>query len=807
MNIFVASWFFPPSTSSEGIVTYKLLRNSAHHYDVCSSKSDLWGYKKSLPLVASNIDVIPVDTDDLDTWVNEAVSCFEKRHAQKPYDAIMTRSMPPESIFVAKKIRETHPDIPWIASLADPIAKSPYDIKGLILNDDRLSDAEKADFQVALKYGCDAWRTHKNPNIRLLCEFKEIEDYAINNADALIFPHDTLAHYVLGTRRRKHVKSIPHTFDRSLACNEPRLRDDERVTLSFLGHTDASRTLEPLVRAMHRLSFMDSNALAKLRIRFIGHVTEEARSLVYNYDLYNYISLESDVSYLDSLSIMQESDWLIHIDAWFDTLADIGGSIFFAGKIADYFLTDAPVFAITGKHTPAYELVRYGGGVCFEQDDIDGIAAALRDIAHGNLIPPVDRAFRDLYDAQIVAKDYDQWVVSLVDNGEAKFSRTTWPTVPNLGSCTQKFLSICIPAYNVECYLDRCLFSLLSSACADQLELIVVDDGSPDNSAQIALAYQEKYPTIVKVIRKQNGGHGSTINAALEIASGVYFRVIDGDDWVDSANLAKLVNNIRAKNIWADLVSTNYRQVYSEDGFIVNWEKKSEVKDYELLDFATSDFTMEYFTMASTMVKTELLRAIGFKLQEHTYYVDVEYILFPIPFIETVMFTPEYVYRYAVGNADQSINRDVFTNRYDHHDRVIRRMLKYYHDHRERMSEGQRSYMESLFVRHLLNSHYTLSVIWDADKKRGYSRARDFDAFLKDIAPNLYDSYGKTHPAIIRLRATQFNARIPGRPTALDEHKVKQALEGAARQAAKTPLGKRMADNEELRAIARRFLR
>ena len=105
MRVFVACWFFPPSVSSEGIVTYKLLRNSNHEFDVCSSLSQQWSYERqTLPLKADNITPITVDTDDLKEWVDECIRVFEERHAKTPYDAIMTRSMPPESIEVGKRI-------------------------------------------------------------------------------------------------------------------------------------------------------------------------------------------------------------------------------------------------------------------------------------------------------------------------------------------------------------------------------------------------------------------------------------------------------------------------------------------------------------------------------------------------------------------------------------------------------------------------------------------------------------------------------------------------------------------------------
>ena len=808
MRVFVACWFFPPSVSSEGIVTYKLLRNSRHSYDVCSSLSQQWSYRQTMPLLADNITSLTVDTDDLNKWVDECIRIFEERHAVDPYDAVMTRSMPPESIEVGKRIHEAHPELPWIASIADPIAKSPYDIKAWILEAEDMSEQTKSDLIYALKYGVDGWRSSERPEIIKLCEFKDIEDYAIKNATALIFPHEALRSYVLGGRRRKNAYVVHHSYDSSLYPETVDRASDGRVKLTFTGHSDVIRTLEPFVRALQRTKLIDESALEKLDVRFIGHVNHKVRALIYNYDLYNCISIVPNAGYFETLEAMRESDWLIHVDADFGFLADEGGSVYFAGKIADYLGTNKPVLAITGTHSPAYGIINSAGGLCFEASDVAGMAEALVNIANGTQPCETDSDYRARFDAVNVAARYDDWMEELASTEERAFTRPSWPTVPHLGTCIQKFLSVCVPAYNVSCFLDRCLLSMVSSPVADQLEIIVVDDGSPDDSAQIALAYQEHYPTIVKVIRKENGGHGSTINAALAVASGIYFRVVDGDDWVDGQNLNTLITKLKKFDELPDLVSTNYQQVFMESGELVLWEKHTpELEDYISYDFATTDMSSEYFTMASMMAKTEILRSLDFKIQEHTYYVDVEYLLFAIPYIETVMFTPEYVYRYAVGNADQSINPNVFASRYDHHDRVIRRMVAYYADRAETMGEGQRSYMKSLFVRHLLNSHYLLSLIWDPDKNRGYERAKDFDAYLKETAPDLYAEYGKTHPVVLAIRATDFNPSVGPRPHRLEPPTPGEALRRASHVIARNSVGYKIVHNEMLRNIAMKFVR
>ena len=120
----------------------------------------------------------------------------------------------------------------------------------------------------------------------------------------------------------------------------------------------------------------------------------------------------------------------------------------------------------------------------------------------------------------------------------------------------KKLLSVVVPAYNVEAYLAGCLESLLNTEEREKTEILVIDDGSKDTTGNIADRFQTLYPSVVRVIHKENGGHGSTINAGIREASGQYFRVLDSDDCVDSeaydSYLKKLVD------IDCDLVATPF---------------------------------------------------------------------------------------------------------------------------------------------------------------------------------------------------------------------------------------------------------
>lgn len=93
-----------------------------------------------------------------------------------------------------------------------------------------------------------------------------------------------------------------------------------------------------------------------------------------------------------------------------------------------------------------------------------------------------------------------------------------------------KLISFAVPSYNSQAYLNKCIDSLLVGG--DDVEIIIVNDGSKDNTAAIADEYAAKYPDIVKAVHKPNGGHGSGVNAGLKIATGIYYKVVDSDDWL-----------------------------------------------------------------------------------------------------------------------------------------------------------------------------------------------------------------------------------------------------------------------------------
>lgn len=316
-----------------------------------------------------------------------------------------------------------------------------------------------------------------------------------------------------------------------------------------------------------------------------------------------------------------------------------------------------------------------------------------------------------------------------------------------------KILAIGIPSYNGEPYLDRCIPTFIDERINDKIEVIIVNDGSKDNTQQIAEKYKELYPSTVKVINKENGGHGSAVNAALYSTNAKYYKVVDCDDWVDTDELVKLVDFLESNDV--DIVSNSYNQVNMQTGY----SEKIGNYGYEfgkIYNFEDININDMYLSIHSTTYKTSILKENNIKLQEKTFYVDVEYQLLPIPYIKTIAFLDGCAYKYMVGNINQSINIQNFVNRYDDHNRVVHRILDFLKD--AVFTENQKKYVYGVFEK-VLYTHYSLSSVYDLDLARGKERSSSFDLYLKEVNPYLYSFVGKKYSNIKRLRKKNFNVR------------------------------------------------
>lgn len=233
-----------------------------------------------------------------------------------------------------------------------------------------------------------------------------------------------------------------------------------------------------------------------------------------------------------------------------------------------------------------------------------------------------------------------------------------------------KILSICIPVYNIERYLIRCLNSILSCKDKHLLEIIIVNDGSTDNSSQVIDDYYQRFPHIIKVITQENQGHGSAVIAGLRSATAKYFRIIDGDDWVDPIALNELLQYLRF--IEVDLVLTNYSVDHISNPNIYPNLIYNNLPEQKKLDIESIKFTDVWGPILSTStVKTTILQESQCNLPTKCCYVDMLYNARVIAAVQTLIYLNLPIYKYFIGRAEQSISAGTFVSKYQDHEKVI----------------------------------------------------------------------------------------------------------------------------------------
>lgn len=245
-----------------------------------------------------------------------------------------------------------------------------------------------------------------------------------------------------------------------------------------------------------------------------------------------------------------------------------------------------------------------------------------------------------------------------------------------------KLLSIAVPCYNSESYMEHCVESLLPGG--DEVEILIVDDGSDkDRTPEIADRLERENPGIVRAIHQENGGHGEAVNTGLANAQGVYFKVVDSDDWVNEKAYKQILDLLREmaeKETKLDMLISNF--VYEKEG-----AKRRKVMNYhaaiprnELLTWdEVRVFTKwQYILMHSVIYRTQMLRDCGLKLPAHTFYVDNIFVYQPLPYVKTLYYLDVNFYRYFIGREDQSVNEKVMISRIDQQIRVNKIMIDEY---------------------------------------------------------------------------------------------------------------------------------
>lgn len=298
-----------------------------------------------------------------------------------------------------------------------------------------------------------------------------------------------------------------------------------------------------------------------------------------------------------------------------------------------------------------------------------------------------------------------------------------------------KTLSIIVPSYNVEKYIERCLISLLDDRILDDIEILIVNDGSKDNTLKIANAYANEFPNTIKVIDKENGGHGSAINAGIRAATGKYCKVLDADDWFNVDDFGNFVEDLKTLDV--DLIVTNYTRemVYSEEEIKFKYKNMEYNKIYNFDEFDFKKLDLDYFFMATSTFRTEFMKNADVVLDEKMFYVDMEFVIFPIKYINSFIYLDYDIYRYFIGRADQSVNSVSMVRNRRNHEAVLKKLINFYEG--EKLSDTKKRYIFNI-IQQMLNTHYIIYCSYNPLEKNQKNEIREFDKYLASKSPDLY---------------------------------------------------------------------
>ena len=306
----------------------------------------------------------------------------------------------------------------------------------------------------------------------------------------------------------------------------------------------------------------------------------------------------------------------------------------------------------------------------------------------------------------------------------------------------QKLITFAVPCYNSAAYMRHCIETLLSAG--EQAEIILVDDGSTkDDTPAICDEYAAKYPTIVKAIHQENGGHGEGVNQGIRNASGMYYKVVDSDDWLDTDCLQKVLAKLSAlveRHTAPDLMICNYVYEHVEDGTSYTVRYTNVFPENRLFSWMhVRHFRPDQnLLMHSVIYRTEVLRQCGMVLPKHTFYVDNIFVYQPLPYVKSMYYMDLDLYRYFIGRADQSVNESVMIGRVDQQLRVTKHMIDCQDLDALKDRKRLRAYM--LHYLSMMMSVSDIFLLLDGTPE-AYTKKKELWNYLKEqVSPSVYRS-------------------------------------------------------------------
>ena len=425
-KIFVLSWFYPPINSSESFVTYKLLSHSGFEYDVWTregSDDSIWDRKvKDEELKSPNVKVI-TGSSNMGQWIEDAYNYFVQH--KNEYSAVMTRSMPPEAHLVGERIKKNFADIKWVASYGDPLVGTPYLNVGKNRNPYLLrkyieeeSPSKLRTIRIALSPMRNAQKMIWNKLQKKLgasTNYTKINDVTLKGADVVIVNNQYQLKHIFSGRYKELINKgliIPHSFDSTMYDNVKKGKN-QKIIFSYTGHLDDIRNARVLLQALNDLLHRDKDLSDKIEVNFYGHLSDKDKLYIVDNGLTDIVRLRGDISYIKSLKIMKESNWLLLFDANFSEEMD--ENIYLPAKLIDYIGASTSILAITQAVGASADIVRQVGNGIVCTHSKDEVLMYLAKIIYQQYKPEkINEDERKKFEAAFVAKRLDIYLGELL---------------------------------------------------------------------------------------------------------------------------------------------------------------------------------------------------------------------------------------------------------------------------------------------------------------------------------------------------------------------------------------------------------
>ncbi len=319
-----------------------------------------------------------------------------------------------------------------------------------------------------------------------------------------------------------------------------------------------------------------------------------------------------------------------------------------------------------------------------------------------------------------------------------------------------KILSFIIPSYNCEKFLEKCVSSFLDTNVLYKLDIIIVDDGSTDSTAEIADGFVARFPNSVRAIHQPNRGHGGAINAGAAVAEGKYLKVIDADDWVETQNLPAFIDKL--EHIDSDVILTHNYTYNICDGAIKKWMCYPNKFD---VPYSISNMIEQWgsfarsFTFHGITYKTDFYKKSGYMLSEKVFYEDHEHSTFPAHLAKSVTPIDMFIYDYRIGDVNQSVSDNNSLARLGHMETVIERFINEY---KSASDDVAKDFIckkcKILFV-----SYLSVCLLVKPREKQYRDRANNKMKFIKEQMPSLYNIVIKKYRVFKFLSVLGINKR------------------------------------------------